>query len=187
VSIHTVGKLILILGGARSGKSTTAEKMAFALGGDNVLFVATAEPSDTEMEERIAAHRQARHAGWQTLESPRTPSTLLRDAFLPKVVLLDCITLLASNLLLTLPETCTQAEANTVILAEIEALLSVQQGGASTWIVVSNEVGMGLVPPYPLGRLYRDALGAANQRLAAVADTVILMVAGLPWYLKGQA
>lgn len=177
-------KLILILGGARSGKSTTAERIACDLGGDDVLYVATAEAWDDEMRARIAEHRQARPAGWRTLEAPLNVAYRLREVEIPRVVLLDCITLLASNALLTLPEDCDQETVNKVVLGEIEPLLALFQVGQATWIVVSNEVGMGVVPPYRLGRLFRDALGLANQRLAQAADEVILMVAGLPWHLK---
>jgi adenosylcobinamide kinase / adenosylcobinamide-phosphate guanylyltransferase len=181
-----MGKLILILGGVRSGKSMTAEQMAQQIGGERVLYVATAEGNDEEMRERIAAHREKRPVGWLTIEAPMNVANALRGLDLPDVVLLDCVTLLASNLLLTLPEDCTQAAANQPILDEIEALLLLVQSHAVVWIVVSNEVGMGIVPPSRLGRLYRDALGIANQRLAQAADEVILMVAGLPWHLKGR-
>lgn len=180
-----MGKLILILGGARSGKSTTAEQMAQQIGGDKVLYVATTEGKDKEMRERIIAHRQQRPAEWQTIEAPLHIADCLSGIDLPAVVLLDCVTLLASNLLLTLPEDCTQAEANRVILGEIDALVHFQQAHSATWIMVSNEVGMGVVPPFRLGRLYQDGLGIANQRLAQTADEVILMIVGLPWHLKG--
>src|SRR5690349_7043673 len=153
-----MGKLILILGGARSGKSTAAERMALELGGESVLYVATAEAYDDEMRERIRAHQQDRPAGWRTLEAPLDVAARLGTTDLPAIVLLDCITLLASNLLLTLPEDCTQVQANEKILTEIDALLAVQKQHSATWIVVSNEVGMGIVPPYRLGRVYRDAL-----------------------------
>ncbi len=179
-------ELIFILGGARSGKSSTAQQMAQDIGRSNVLFVATAEALDDEMQQRINAHRQSRPAGWQTLEAPLHVAKQMRAVPppLPPVIVLDCITLLASNALLTLPGDCSEADANRVVLDEIEALLALYQTTQSTWIVVSNEVGMGLVPTYPLGRLYRDALGMANQRLARAADEVLLMVAGLPWSLK---
>jgi adenosylcobinamide kinase/adenosylcobinamide-phosphate guanylyltransferase len=182
-----VGKLIFLLGGARSGKSTTAEHMAQELGGDSVLYIATAEAGDDEMRERIAVHQRNRPAGWQTLEAPYRVAERLDMMELPAVVLLDCITLMASNLLLTLPDDCTQNQVNELILTEIDALLALQKKSDATWIVISNEVGMGIVPPYRLGRLYRDALGAANQRIALAADEVILLVAGLPWNLKGSS
>jgi adenosylcobinamide kinase/adenosylcobinamide-phosphate guanylyltransferase len=181
-----MGRLILLLGGARSGKSTLAERMAKELGGDQVLFVATAQVGDDEMRARIAAHQQARPAVWRTLEAPLQVAEQLRrvDDPLPPVIVLDCITLLASNVLLTLPDGCSPADATSAVLAEIDALLSFQQSTAATWIIVTNEVGMGVVPPYRLGRLYRDALGAANQKLAQAADEVLLLVAGLPWRLR---
>jgi adenosylcobinamide kinase/adenosylcobinamide-phosphate guanylyltransferase len=181
---HLLTPLKLILGGARSGKSTTAERMARQLGGEDVLYIATAEAWDDEMRERIASHREQRPTGWQTLEAPLHVAERLQGSKIPRVVLLDCITLLASNALLTLPEDCTQQDANQVIMDEIDKLLAFQKTTQATWIVVSNEVGMGVVPPYRLGRLYRDALGTANQRIASAADEVYLIVAGLPWRLK---
>ncbi|PJF30364.1 MAG: bifunctional adenosylcobinamide kinase/adenosylcobinamide-phosphate guanylyltransferase [Candidatus Thermofonsia Clade 1 bacterium] len=180
-----MGDLILLLGGARSGKSTTALRMAAERGGDSVLFIATATASDEEMAARIAQHQAERPAAWQTLEAPRDIGTAVAClSAQPRVIVVDCITLLAANALLSLPEDCTQAQANAAILAEIDSLLAAQHTSPATWIVVSNEVGMGIVPPYRLGRLYRDALGSANQRLAAAAAEVYLMVAGLAWRLK---
>jgi adenosylcobinamide kinase/adenosylcobinamide-phosphate guanylyltransferase len=181
-----MGRLVLILGGARSGKSTLAERMAVELGGDHVLYVATAQAGDDEMRARIAAHQQARPAGWRTLEAPLQVVEQLRrvDFALPPVIVLDCVTLLASNALLALPDDCSAADATSAVLAEMDALLAFQKTTAVTWIVVSNEVGMGIVPPYRLGRLFRDALGAANQKLAQAADEVLLLVAGLPWRLR---
>jgi adenosylcobinamide kinase/adenosylcobinamide-phosphate guanylyltransferase len=177
-------ELTLILGGARSGKSTTAERMAQERGGDDVLYIATAQAWDDEMRERISAHRLHRPVAWRTVEAPQRVAEALQGVMLPSVVLLDCITLLTSNVLLALPDDATQTLANQAIMAEIEELLSLQGASQSTWIMVSNEVGMGIVPAYRLGRLYRDALGMANQRLARAASQVILMVAGLPWELK---
>jgi adenosylcobinamide kinase / adenosylcobinamide-phosphate guanylyltransferase len=179
-----MGKLILILGGARSGKSRTAERMALDLGGDHVLYIATAEAHDDEMRERIAVHRATRPSAWQTVEAPLDVAAKLQGLQLLPVVLLDCITLLASNVLLGLPDNCLQADANQAVTQEVDHLLVKQRASASIWIMVSNEVGMGVVPPYRLGRLYRDALGTANQRLAQAADDVLLMIAGLPWRLK---
>jgi adenosylcobinamide kinase/adenosylcobinamide-phosphate guanylyltransferase len=178
-------ELILILGGARSGKSTYAENLAHELGGQRVLYVATAEALDDEMRERIAAHRAARPPAWQTLEAPS-----LAVAWKPgraagaQVVLLDCMTLLASNAVLAAGADPSTEEGDAAVTQETEAILAAYEEAAASWIVVSNEVGMGLVPPYPLGRVYRDALGRANQRLARTADRVVLMVAGLPLVLK---
>lgn len=178
-------ELILILGGARSGKSSYAEKLAWELGGADVLYIATAQAFDDEMRARIAAHQAGRPAGWRTLEAPSLASAALAEAAGPaRVVLLDCMTLLASNAILALGDEPPARDAESAVDGEVSALLAAQRGGAATWIIVSNEVGLGLVPPYPLGRAYRDALGRANQRLAAAADRVLLMVAGLPLHLK---
>ena len=180
-------ELILILGGARSGKSAFAERLAAARAGE-VLFVATATAGDEEMARRIAAHRAARPAGWRLLEAPvAVADRLADDGILAGVetVLLDCLTLLVSNLLLA-HEASGGEEVTRRVDAEIDALLRCFDfdEGAASWLIVSNEVGLGLVPPYPLGRIFRDLLGRANQRLAARADRVYLMVAGLPLDIK---
>jgi adenosylcobinamide kinase/adenosylcobinamide-phosphate guanylyltransferase len=178
-------QLILILGGARSGKSTHAEKLALELGGPHVLYVATAQAFDDEMRVRIAAHRAGRPAGWRTLEAPTLVGGALHQAIgTAQVILLDCMTLLASNAILHLGDDPAGPVVEDAINREVSALLTAYRAGEATWIVVSNEVGMGLVPPNPLGRLYRDALGRANQRLADAADRVLLMVAGLPLVAK---
>lgn len=177
-------QLILLLGGARSGKSTYAENWA-AEYGQQVLFVATAQPSDDEMCERIAAHRASRPASWHTLEAPHDTGAAIRQvAQSYDTLVLDCLTLLATNALLRLPDDCTQADADAAVMTEVSGLLQAYVNSSATWLVVSNEVGMGLVPPYRLGRLYRDSLGRANQRVAQVADEVLLLVAGLAWRLK---
>ena len=179
-------QLILVLGGARSGKSSYAEQLARDLSGEQgVLYVATAQAWDDEMTARIAKHRADRPASWRTVEAPSEAGTAAAGAVADAaVVLLDCMTLLTSNALLALPEGATAAQAEAAALKEVGGILAAYRAGAATWIIVSNEVGLGLVPPYPLGRLYRDALGRANQRLAAVADRVLFMVAGLPMRLK---
>lgn len=177
-------RLILLLGGARSGKSRYAETWAKQQS-QHVLYVATAQALDDEMHERIEAHRLQRPASWDTLEAPLNVAGAVKAALANHdTIVLDCITLLASNLLMTLPEDCTQQQANDTILQEIDALLSIYANSNATWLVVSNEVGMGVVPPSYLGRLYRDALGYTNQRLAQAADEVLLFIAGLPWKLK---
>jgi adenosylcobinamide kinase / adenosylcobinamide-phosphate guanylyltransferase len=176
-------KLILILGGARSGKSTYAEKLAAELG-SRVVYIATAEAKDEEMKARIQSHRLNRPEGWYTLEAPRNLASALSEIdYRPDVLLLDCLTLLVSNILLSL-ESNTPATIEAAVQAEIEAFLAAHQALAVPLIVVSNEVGLGLVPPYPLGRIYRDLLGRANQQLAALAQQVIFMVAGLPMIVK---
>jgi adenosylcobinamide kinase/adenosylcobinamide-phosphate guanylyltransferase len=177
-------QITLILGGARSGKSDYAERLAAKLG-QHVLYIATAEAGDEEMAQRIAAHRAARPATWQTVEAPRQLGAALAEVQEhPDVILLDCLTLLASNLLLAM-ESEPQAAIEVALRVELESLLSAQQRLNAPLIIVSNEVGLGLVPPYPLGRIYRDVLGRANQYLATRADRVIFMVAGIPMTVKG--
>jgi adenosylcobinamide kinase/adenosylcobinamide-phosphate guanylyltransferase len=175
--------LTFVLGGARSGKSAYAETWGAAQPG-RVLFVATAQAFDDEMRERIAVHRAARPPHWTTLEAPLDAGAAIRVAGEYDAVIVDCMTLLASNALLALPDNCTQDEANAAVMREADGLLLACATSGAAWLVVSNEVGMGIVPPTRLGRFYRDALGRANQRLAAAADEVSLFVAGLPWRLK---
>ena len=177
-------RLILILGGARSGKSTHAERLAREHQ-TPVLYVATAQAGDEEMAARIAHHRAQRPDHWITLEAPRAIGTAIRSSGVSApVILIDCLTLLANNVIAPLPEPIEYDEAEQVLYAEIDDLLTAYAASEAEWIIVSNEVGLGLVPPYPLGRVYRDALGKANQRLAAVADEVLFMVAGLPLKVK---
>lgn len=177
-------RLIFLLGGARSGKSTYAEAWAKDHGG-SVLYVATAQAFDDEMRVRIARHQAERPAHWTTLEAPRAAGDAIKAHSSPyEVVLIDCLTVLTANALMALPEDCTQADADAAILAETDALLAAYAESEATWLVVSNEVGMGVVPPSKLGRLYRDALGRANQGVASVADEVLLLVAGIAWPLK---
>ena len=177
-------RLTFVLGGARSGKSSYAERLAMETG-EAVLFVATAQPGDEEMAARIARHRVERPQTWTTLEAPTHVGEAIERAGPEGVVLLDCLTLLTSNVLLQhTRDDIPDAEGEAAIQAEIERLLAAYHKGAASWIVISNEVGLGLVPPYPLGRVYRDALGRANQMVAGEADEVVLLVAGLPWSLK---
>ncbi|MHC1781560.1 MAG: bifunctional adenosylcobinamide kinase/adenosylcobinamide-phosphate guanylyltransferase [Anaerolineaceae bacterium] len=179
-------KMTLILGGARSGKSSYAEERV-SKSGQEVIFLATAQAGDEEMAARIAAHRAGRPNGWLTLEAPLHCGRKLFDyRQTGGLILLDCLTLLASNILLSLPEPLSQAAADEAVDREIDDLLKAYSNRQESWLVISNEVGLGLVPPYPLGRTYRDSLGRANQRMAAAADEVIFMVAGLPMWLKGR-
>lgn len=182
-----MGKLSLILGGARSGKSTYAEKLAKEIGGDSVLYVATAETKDEEMRERIMKHRAARPAAWRTVEAPRGIAQAIRqERSGQRVILIDCITLLVSNLLLEGEETDDpfHPKKEASVDAEIDALLDFVSQTDADFLLVSNEVGMGLVPPYALGRAYRDILGRANQVLASHANEVCLLVAGIPMKVK---
>lgn len=177
-------ELILITGGARSGKSAFAERLAMQ--GKHVLFVATAEALDDDMVRRIAAHRSSRPSEWDTLEEPRNlPEAIYRKsadtALAYDTVIVDCLTIWVSNLLL-LHEGNADAEAR--ILEAAEKLLDVRQSSDARWIVVTNEVGLGVVPPSSLGRTYRDALGRINSLVASRADKVYLMAAGLALDLK---
>jgi adenosylcobinamide kinase/adenosylcobinamide-phosphate guanylyltransferase len=177
-----VSGLTLILGGARSGKSSFAEQIARE-GGKSVLFIATATAGDEEMARRIRNHQASRPAGWQTLELPHAIGSHLVQP-VDGVVIVDCMTLLVSNLLLSLPENTPDEVVLHKLQIEIDELTAAQIRCGGQWLVVSNEVGLGLVPPYPLGRVYRDALGFANQALARAASRVILMVAGIPMVIK---
>jgi adenosylcobinamide kinase/adenosylcobinamide-phosphate guanylyltransferase len=181
--------LRLILGGARSGKSSFAEELATALGGP-VVYVATAQALDDEMRARVAAHRARRPKEWFTLEAPTGVAAALlasKEAARARVILLDCMTLLVSNIILAdAPDGSPPAaeRAWSMVRTEVEALVGVQQQLDAHLLVVSNEVGLGVVPPYDLGRVYRDCLGWTNQTLARAAGEVVLMVAGLPVDLK---
>ena len=175
-------RLTLILGGARSGKSSFAETLAQKRGGDDVLFVATAQARDDEMRVRIAHHRTVRRIDWRILEAPMAVARALESTKPARVVLLDCVTLWASNILLANESTATEAMTH-----EIEELLAWYRKSSSELIIVSNEVGMGIVPDNALGRAYRDLLGAVNRKFAEVADEVYWLVAGLPVEIKSRA
>jgi adenosylcobinamide kinase/adenosylcobinamide-phosphate guanylyltransferase len=182
-------QLIFILGGARSGKSSYAQSLAIQHGRKRVLYVATAEPGDDEMVARIAVHKAARPPEWMTLEAPQHVGQAVNETVRriePELVLLDCLTLLASNLLVSLPELELDKQGPQVVQEEINGLIETYKQFSIPWIIVSNEVGLGLVPPNPLGRAYRDALGWANQLIAACADQVIFMAAGIPMVIKGH-
>lgn len=189
--MKTAQRLLLVLGGARSGKSSYAERRAVEMaGGGTVLYVATAQAFDEEMAERIAAHQATRPAFWRTLEEPLRVSEIVAADLArteSTVILVDCLTLWASNILLRQDEEPLAASVEQEAFAALDALLAVHAASAAALIVVSNEVGMGLVPPYPLGRLYRDLLGKLNARLASQADEVVFMAAGLPLTIKAPS
>jgi adenosylcobinamide kinase/adenosylcobinamide-phosphate guanylyltransferase len=164
----------LVLGGARSGKSTFAERLVCDSGLARV-YVATGEAGDTEMRERIDHHRERRGGDWQTIEEPLAlAETLAREARAERAILVDCLTLWLSNLM----------HANRDIEAESGRLSAVLRGAPGLLVLVSNEVGLGLVPETPLGRAFRDAQGRLNQAIAGVADNVVFIAAGLPLWLK---
>jgi adenosylcobinamide kinase / adenosylcobinamide-phosphate guanylyltransferase len=169
----------LVLGGARSGKSRYAERLIEAAATEGT-YVATAEPGDAEMAARIAAHRARRHevgqgSFWHTVEVPvAVPSVTAGEAARDRPLLVDCLTLWLSNLLL----------ADKCVEAEIAALSAALREAAGPVVLVANEVGLGLVPETPLGRRFRDAAGRLNQEIAALADRVVFVAAGLPLVLK---
>jgi adenosylcobinamide kinase/adenosylcobinamide-phosphate guanylyltransferase len=164
--------LTVVLGGARSGKSRYAETLITALP-PPWRYIATAEPFDAEMIARIAAHRARRGDGWITLEIPKNLSEILAaDCDKPSIV--DCLTLWLSNLML----------ADIDIESEITSLEEVLRKPAAERVLVSNEVGFGIVPDSVLGRRFRDLQGELNRRVADLADRVVLMVAGVPLIIK---
>ena len=167
-------KLTFVLGGASSGKSALAERLVAVHGGRRV-YLATARAQDDEMRAKIAAHRAARGAGWEVWEEPLEIAPLLHDRGGGTVVLLDCATLWLSNLILAGRD---PAAAEAELLAAIAA-------GPSPVVVVSNEVGQGIVPETALGRRFRAAQGRLNQALAVQAGLVVAVMAGLPLALKG--
>jgi adenosylcobinamide kinase/adenosylcobinamide-phosphate guanylyltransferase len=181
-------KSILIIGGARSGKSNFAQQLALKPA-SAVLFVATAEAGDEEMKQRIAAHRKTRPPTWKTLEARTNLSTqIAQNIGKAQTVIIDCITLLINNIIQQYgqqsDEEIEAALIEKAVMAEIEELVNyIDQSGAH-FIIVTNDVGLGLVPAEKVSRLYRDLLGKANQILAEHADEVYLMVAGIPVTVK---
>ena len=174
-------KIILLLGGARSGKSAYAQELA-GLAGGSVLFCATAEPLDDEMQSRIGKHRVSRPPGWETVEAGRDIGRALgQRASQYDTIIIDCITILVANVM---GDGSEAEKAESSVGAEILSLIALLKRKQSNYILVSNEAGSGLVPDNRLGRLYRDELGKANQKLAAVSDEVYLLTAGIPLKLK---
>jgi adenosylcobinamide kinase/adenosylcobinamide-phosphate guanylyltransferase len=172
--------LILVLGGVRSGKSRWAEQLAAAH--PPVTYLATAQAGDAEMVQRIAAHRRRRPADWQTVEEPWDVVQAIQSQVTSGSVLVECLSLWVTNLLLGLPDRAGKTDGE--ILAEIDALVAVPQVAAARVIVVSHEVGCGLMPANALARRFGDLLGEANQRLAASASEVYGCVAGMPLRIK---
>jgi adenosylcobinamide kinase / adenosylcobinamide-phosphate guanylyltransferase len=172
--MSTVPKLTFVIGGARSGKSRYGESVIATLP-PPWTYVATAEALDAEMAERIAAHRARRGPHWRTVEAPRDLAAALRQCTTTPI-LVDCLTLWLSNHLL----------ADADIDLEMARLEDTLAAAKTPIVLIANEVGSGIVPDHALGRKFRDLQGVLNQRMAARADRVVLVVAGLPLALKGS-
>lgn len=166
-------RLVFIIGGARSGKSAHAERLIEALPAP-WIYVATGQAFDGEMEDRIAEHKARRDQRWRTIEAPLELAKALRDVPEGEPVLVDCLTLWLSNQILAVRD----------VAKESAGLVEVLAAPRGPWFVVSNEVGLGIVPDNALARRFRDAAGRLNQEVAAVADEVLLMAAGLPIKVK---
>ena len=170
-----MAETILILGGARSGKSRHAEALVEQAGG-RLVYLATAEARDEEMRARIREHRRRRGDRWQTIEEPLDLVTALTKHAAPEcAILVDCLTLWLSNLM----------GAGRNVDGEVANLVAALPGLGGAIVFVSNEVGMGIVPENALARSFRDQAGRLNQQVAAAADRVVLVAAGLPLVLKG--
>ncbi len=173
--IISMGRIIFVVGGAASGKSAYAERLARASGKPKT-YIATLQAYDDEMRDKIAKHQRDRGDDWTTLEAPMDICVPLADADPDHIVLLDCVTLWLTNIML----------AEKDIEKEVDGFLKALKSASSDVVVVSNEVGMGIVPDNALSRRFRAAQGSLNQRLARVSDSVVTVIAGMPLALKGQ-
>ncbi|KNZ41086.1 bifunctional adenosylcobinamide kinase/adenosylcobinamide-phosphate guanylyltransferase [Acetobacterium bakii] len=184
-----MGYLIFITGGARSGKSTYAEKLA-KRSGKSVVYIATAIAFDDGMKDRIARHKEQRPGNWKTIEQYKGFETMKEEPAFKnaEIVLFDCLTVMTTNNMLDFPvdyDNCSMdqvAEIEEAIKIEVESLLDVCKD--KILIVVSNEVGLGLVPAYKLGSYFRDIAGRMNQLVASCADEAYFTVSGIPMKLK---
>ncbi len=178
-----MGQLIFILGGARSGKSLFAQRVAKKAEeerGGKVIYLATGSAGDEEMQERIEKHRRSRSSNWKTVEAPLDVSAgIAKEGKESSAVIVDCITLLITNFFLS-----DAGDTEGRIFTEIENIIKSARNVEADVIIVSNEVGMGIVPESQMGRRFRDIAGRAHQCLAEAADEVYLMTAGLPQRLK---
>ena len=188
-----MGSLTLVTGGARSGKSSFAEEF-IAKRGQNIGYIATARAFDAEMEDRIAKHRLQRPSSWQTFEAPTDPAqTLVEQGNQFDALLLDCMTVMITNRILgheidwDRPAVSQLNAIEADILEQISRLIEAAQASQADLVVVTNEVGYGIVPSVPLSRFFRDCAGRVNQRMAAAAAEVYLVVAGIPMQVKGAA
>ena len=173
-----MGSVIFITGGCRSGKSRHALELAHQMASDGKLFIATCIPHDDEMRKRIARHQAERDPSWKTIEEPVSVADAISQNHAGcELILVDCLTLWTSNLLMA-------NEDVTTIELQTHQLVQALKNASCKIILVSNEVGAGIVPENRLARLFRDAAGIVNQRVAACADNVIWMVAGIPVTIK---
>ncbi len=188
-----MAKVILVTGGARSGKSRFAENLVKSLDGNgSVLYIATAQAFDEEMKLRIEKHRQSRPAHWTTMEAYRGLGKIIaNNGPFYQVVLLDCITIMVTNLLFDLPEIKQEdfdrisiERAEATVLGEVEQMAEGFAHFPGTVVMVTNELGSGIVPEYPLSRIFRDIAGRINQYLAQKSDEVYLIVCGIPLKIK---
>ena len=172
-----MGVITLLIGGARSGKSKFAVELAISSGG-KVAFVATATATDEEMKARIAEHKRMRPSSWATIEEPiNVPQWIYSHSNEFNTLIIDCITLWLSNCIVA-------GMSDEAILGEVEQLLNACKQSSCNVIIVSNEVGMGVVPTTPLGRRFRDMAGKVNQLIASQADIVYWLCAGIPVCIK---
>ena len=174
-----MNKTIFVIGGCRSGKSRHALEAAENFAGGDRIFIATCIPHDEEMQQRVAQHQKERSRNWHTVEAPiLLPEAIVEHSRQARVLLADCLTLWISNLL-------TESEDTARILAQIANLTDAMQTAKCPVVLVSNEVGTGVVPENRLARLFRDLIGSVNQAVAKQADQVVWMVAGIPVKIKG--
>jgi adenosylcobinamide kinase / adenosylcobinamide-phosphate guanylyltransferase len=186
-----LGKITFITGGARSGKSRFAEELL--KNRDSVIYLATCEAFDEEMKDRIAKHKSMRNSAWITVEAYKDLDIVLRNTIQDKkYILIDCLTIMVSNLLVLENiidwDKVDIAIVNNIektVQTEINKLLEFARSFNGETIIVSNELGMGVVPPVPLGRYYRDIAGRVNQIAADTADLVYFVVSGIPLKIKG--
>ena len=182
-----MAKIILVTGGARSGKSAFAEKLAMESGG-RVGYIATAEVRDREMSERVELHRKRRPAGWLTFEAPMNAEKVVGDAAgTVDFLLFDCLTIYTSNQLLSLSDAGGSRQRCDAVREAVARLLAAALDFPGTVVFVTNEVGGGIVPDNGLAREFRDVAGLVNQQVAGSADEVYWVVCGLPVEIKKQA
>jgi len=182
-----MGEIVMVSGGARSGKSTFAQHLASEARGE-VVYLATLRPLDGEMEARVERHRACRSSAWMTVEEPLEAASALEAlGDFDGVVILECLTLLVTNILLHLMDRGVDDDAalESAVLGEIDKIVGAASKARYRLVVVTNEVGLGLVPDNRLGRLFRDVAGLANQRTALAASHVYFVISGIPMKVKG--